>query len=95
MSYQLTLEPNLLEQELKKLIIQETEKDGFSFEEITDDEPLFGDQSRIQLDSLDALQIVVALQAHFKVRLQGDRMVRKYMMNVRDLAVFIREQHAK
>ncbi len=95
MSYQLTLEPNLLEQELKKLIIQETEKDGFSFEEITDDEPLFGDQSRIQLDSLDALQIVVALQAHFKVRLQGDRMVRKYMMNVRDLAAFIREQHAK
>lgn len=94
MSYQLTLEPNLLEQELKKLIIQETEKDGFSFEEITDDEPLFGDQSRIQLDSLDALQIVVALQAHFKVRLQGDRMVRKYMMNVRDLAAFIR-QHAK
>ena len=94
MSYQFTLEPNLLEQELKKLIIQETEKDGFSFEEITDDEPLFGDQSRIQLDSLDALQIVVALQAHFKVRLQGDRMVRKYMMNVRDLATFIR-QHAK
>lgn len=94
MSYQFTLEPNLLEQELKKLIIQETEKDGFSFEEITDDEPLFGDQSRIQLDSLDALQIVVALQAHFKVRLQGDRMVRKYMMNVRDLAAFIR-QHAK
>ena len=40
MSYQFTLEPNLLEQELKKLIIQETEKDGFSFEEITDDEPL-------------------------------------------------------
>ena len=94
MSYQFTLEPNLLEQELKKLIIQETEKDGFSFEDITDDEPLFGDQSRIQLDSLDALQIVVALQAHFKVRLQGDRMVRKYMMNVRDLAAFIR-QHAK
>ena len=94
MSYQFTLEPNLLEQELKKLIIQETEKDGFSFEEITDDEPLFGDQSRIQLDSLDALQIVVALQAHFKVRLQGDRMVRKYMMNLRDLAAFIR-QHAK
>ena len=95
MSYQFTLEPNLLEQELKKLIIQETEKDGFLSEEITDDEPLFGDQSRIQLDSLDALQIVVALQAYFKVRLQGDRMVRKYMMNVRDLAAFIREQHAK
>ena len=95
MSYQFTLEPEKLEFELKKLIIQETEKDEFSPEDLRDDEYLFGDQSRIQLDSLDALQIVVALQAHFQVRLQGDRMVRKHMLNVRDLAAFIREQHAR
>jgi len=71
------------------------EKDEFDPAEISDDESLFGEQSRIQLDSLDALQVVVALQAHFGVRLQGDRMVRKHMMNVRDLAAFIREQHSK
>ena len=40
-------------------------------------------------------ETVVALQAHFGVRLQGDRMVRKHMMNIRDLAAFIREQHQK
>ena len=51
--------------------MQETEKDEFDPAEISDDEWLFGDQSRIQLDSLDALQVVVALQAHFGVRLQG------------------------
>ena len=87
MSYIFTLEPQILEQQLKKLIIQETE--------IDDHEPLFGQNSRIQLDSLDALQIVVALQAHFKVRLQGDRMVRKHMMNIADLANFIRHEHTK
>ena len=95
MAYLFTLEYLALEQELKKLIIQETEKDEFDPTEISDEEPLFGEQSGIQLDSLDALQIVVALQAHFGVRLQGDRMVRKHMMNVRDLAAFIREQHQK
>lgn len=89
--YQFTLEPESLELELKKLIINESEKDDFEPEDITDNEPLFGDQSRIQLDSLDALQIVVALQAHFNVRLQGDRMVRKHMMCVKDLAKFVRE----
>ena len=73
MAYLFTLEYPALEQELKKLIIQETEKDEFDPTEISDEEPLFGEQSRIQLDSLDALQIVVALQAHFGVRLQGDR----------------------
>ena len=52
-------------------------------------------KSRIQLDSLDALQIVVALQAHFNVRLQGDRMVRKHMMCVKDLAAFVRTEHQK
>ena len=95
MAYLFTLEHPALEQELKKLVIQETEKDEFDPTEISDEEPLFGEHSRIQLDSLDALQIVVALQAHFGVRLQGDRMVRKHMMNVRDLAAFIREQHQK
>ncbi|BFU61691.1 acyl carrier protein [Rodentibacter abscessus] len=93
MTYIFTLEPQLLELELKKLIVQESEKEDFEPEEILDDEPLFGGQSRIQLDSLDALQIAVALQAHFKVRLQGDRMVRKHMMNVADLAKFIRAEH--
>ena len=65
MAYLFTLESPALEQELKKLIIQETEKDEFDPMEISDDEWLFGEQSRIQLDSLDALQVVVALQAHF------------------------------
>jgi acyl-carrier protein len=95
MAYIFTLEAPTLELELKKLIVQETEKDELDPTEISDDEWLFGEQSRIQLDSLDALQIVVALQAHFGVRLQGDRMVRKHMMNIRDLAAFIREQHSK
>ena len=95
MSYIFTLEKPALEQELKKLIVQETEKEELSADDISDDEWLFGEQSKIQLDSLDALQIVVALQAHFKVRLQGDRMVRKHMMNVQDLAEFIRAEHQK
>ena len=88
MKYQFTLEPGLLESELKKLIVLETE-------DILADELLFGGKSRIQLDSLDALQIVVALQAHFNVRLQGDRMVRKHMMCVKDLAAFVRTEHQK
>ncbi|URL02223.1 phosphopantetheine-binding protein [Avibacterium sp. 20-126] len=94
MSYIFTLSQPELEQQLKNLIVQETDKMDIDPSAISDDEPLFGEQSRIQLDSLDALQIAVALQAHFKVRLNGDRMVRKHMMNIRDLAHFIRHQHS-
>ena len=94
MPYTFTLAPEALETELKKLILQEADKtDVIDLPDFSDDLMLFGDDSPVGLDSLDALQISVALQQHFAVRLQGDRMVRKHMMNVRDLAVFIREQH--
>ena len=83
-----------LEQALKSLIVRETEKqDDVNMAAFADDSPLFGPESQVGLDSLDALQITVALQARYGVRLNGDRMVRKHMMNVRDLAAFIREQH--
>ncbi len=82
-----------LEQALKALIVRETEKqDDVDMAAFADDTPLFGEASPVGLDSLDALQITVALQARYGVRLNGDRMVRKHMMNVRDLAAFIREQ---
>lgn len=93
MKYEFTLAEEKLELELKKLIVQETEKDEFDPMDIDNNEWLFGEKSRIQLDSLDALQIVVALQAHFGVRLNGDRMVRKHMMCINDLAKFIRASH--
>lgn len=94
MPYTFTLSPEVLETELKKLILQEADKtDVIDLPDFSDDLMLFGDASPIGLDSLDALQISVALQQHFAVRLQGDRMVRKHMMCVRDLAAFVRAEH--
>ena len=94
MPYTFTLAPDALETELKKLILQEADKtDVIDLPDFSDDLMLFGDDSPVGLDSLDALQISVALQQHFAVRLQGDRMVRKHMMCVRDLAAFVRAEH--
>ena len=94
MPYAFTLAPEALETELKKLILQEADKtDVIDLPDFSDDLMLFGDDSPVGLDSLDALQISVALQQHFAVRLQGDRMVRKHMMCVRDLAAFVRAEH--
>ena len=94
MPYTFTLAPEALETELKKLILQAADKtDVIDLPDFSDDLMLFGDDSPVGLDSLDALQISVALQQHFAVRLQGDRMVRKHMMCVRDLAAFVRAEH--
>lgn len=81
---------------LKQLIITESEKeDILTPEELTDNEPLFGPTSRLNLDSLDALQISVALKEQFGVRLQGDREVRKHMVTVSKLNKYILEQTKK
>lgn len=85
-----------LEEQLKALILTEADKEELlELPDFQDDEPLFGDNSRIGLDSLDALQISVALQQQFGVRLSGDRAVRQHMMCVRDLAAFVRAEQAK
>lgn len=94
MSYTFTLAPEALETELKKLILETSGKaDEIALADFADDAVLFGDGSPVCLDSLDALQIAVALQQYFQVRLQGDRMVRKHMTTVRDLAAFVRSEH--
>ncbi|OCF95473.1 acyl carrier protein [Gilliamella sp. wkB308] len=81
---------------LKQLIITESEKeDILTPEELTDNEPLFGPSSRLNLDSLDALQISVALKEQFGVRLQGDREVRKHMVTVSKLNKYVLEQIKK
>lgn len=88
-----TSAPDELERELTRLILEESQKiDDIDPASVRDDEMLFGEQSRIGLDSLDALQISVALKKRYGVRLQGDRAVRQHMMNVRDLAAFVRRE---
>lgn len=95
MSDTLSTQPGELELALKHLILEESQKiDDIDPASVGDDEMLFGEDSRIGLDSLDALQISVALRKHYGVRLQGDRAVRQHMMNVRDLAAFVRQERS-
>lgn len=83
-----------LEHELKTLIIQETEKNHLNPECWADDAIMFGADSPIDLDSLDALQISLAIQARYGVRLAGDRQIRQHMGRICDLAAYIRSQQA-
>lgn len=87
---------NTLEHQLKSLILQECDRlDNLSADEITDDEPLFGEESRISLDSLDAVQIAVAIQSQFGVRLSSGAKARRHLQNIASLAAFIRKEQGK
>jgi acyl carrier protein len=60
-----------LKSEIKRLLIEALDLRGRSESEIDDDAPLFGDG--LKLDSLDALQLAVALEERFGFQIpEGD-----------------------
>ena len=79
--------PTLLA-ELKQLIVAACDKD-VDPATITDDEPLFGPEAPLALDSLDALQVSMALQKRFGVRLVDSKETRRILTNVSSLATFL------
>lgn len=80
-----------LKEELKVLIIEECDKDCEP-EEISDDEVLFGSDSNLQLDSLDALQISLALNKKYELNVTDSKKLRSIMVSINTLADFIESQ---
>lgn len=79
---------------LKTMIIEECEKENIRPEEVADDVQLFSDGCILDLDSLDALQISVALQNQFGARLPDTKSFRRHVTTINDLADFIQPGQA-
>jgi acyl carrier protein len=57
---------------------------------LRDDEPWFGDDSRLGLDSLDALQISMAIQKKYGVRMADSKETRRALVSLHALAEHLR-----
>ena len=79
-----------LKQQIKDLIITSLELEDITSDKIKDDEPIFGDG--LGLDSIDALELGVALKKRFGVTFSEDR---KHFASVNALAAFITSEQAK
>ena len=80
-----------LEQQIKNLIINSLELEYISADDIADEEPLFGDG--LGLDSIDALEIGMALKKEFNLTLSKDKEAnKKYFYSVKTIADFVRTQ---
>ena len=74
---------------LKTLIIATLNLDGVRPEEIPDDEPLIG-SPRFGLDSIDALELVLALEKEFGVKIGSSEESRRALGSVNTLAAYLR-----
>jgi acyl carrier protein len=77
---------------LKQMIIEECEKEEIIPEEVGDDVQLFSEESGLELDSLDALQISMGLQNHFNVRLPDSKAFRQHVTTINALADYVQPE---
>jgi acyl carrier protein len=78
----------LLEEEVKKVIIEVLQLEDIEPADIDADAPLFGDG--LGLDSIDALELGVALQKRYGITLSADsEETRRYFASVKALSAMI------
>lgn len=76
-----------LKRALKALVVEELDLRDRAAEDIDDDAPLFGEG--LGLDSLDALQLVMAIEERFGVRIPEGDGARVAFASIEALASFV------
>lgn len=80
-----------LKMDLKRLIVEECDIQ-IDPGEIGDDDPLFGRDTRLGLDSIDALQISIAIQNKFNMLITDSKQMRRVMKSMNTFADFIQPE---
>ena len=80
-----------LKMDLKRLIVEECDI-TIDPGEISDDDPLFGRDTRLGLDSIDALQISIAIQNKFNMIITDSKQMRRVMKSMNTFADFIQPE---
>lgn len=84
-----------LETQIKQMIIDSLGLEDISTADIATDAPLFGDEG-LGLDSVDALELGLAVQKTFGFQLDGKKdQLRNHFASVQTLADFVRSRQVE
>jgi acyl carrier protein len=75
---------------LRRMIIESLKLEDLDPAEIQEDEPLFGEG--LGLDSLDALELVVAIEKHFEVIIENEDQGKEAFVSLAALARYIQRE---
>jgi len=82
-----------LNRDIKQLIIDALGLEDITVQDIDDQQTLFGEG--LGLDSVDALELGLALQKHFGIKIDADaKDTRSHFSNVASLAAFVTARQA-
>jgi acyl carrier protein len=80
-----------LKNEIKTLIIENCELD-IDVNDIDDNLPLFERKSELELDSIDALQISIAIQNTYGIAIRDSKEMRRVMQSINTFADFLQPE---
>ncbi len=75
---------------LKKMIIDSLQLEDVTVDDIKDDAPLFG--NGLGLDSIDALELVVALEKEFGIVIADEEVGKKIFVSITTLTDFVAKE---
>lgn len=77
-----------IKEDIKNLIIESLALEEITPDDIKDDEPLFNEG--LGLDSIDALELGMAIKRKYNISMEGDKEVnKKYFYSVNTLSEFV------
>jgi len=74
-----------LKMRIKTIIVDNCDL-GIEISDIDDDDPLFESTSKLALDSIDALQISIAIQNTFGIAIRDSKQMRRVMKSINSFA---------
>ena len=82
-------------QDLKCIIMDECDKAENLIDSVDLGEPIVGEETRLALDSLDILQLSVAIHRKYGIRIERNPETRKVFLSIRALGQYIVENYKK
>ncbi len=84
-----------LKTEIKQLIIDCLKIPDITPEDIDNSTPLFSPENALQLDSIDSLEIIIALQQKYNVRIDDQNLARSILDSINSIADFVEKERQK
>jgi acyl carrier protein len=78
-----------LKLQIKQMIVETLNLNDINPVEILDNKPLFTGENIITLDSIDGIELIMAIQRIFQVRLDDQNVARNILITVDSMAEFI------
>jgi acyl carrier protein len=82
-------EVTLLKTEIKELIIQTLNIKNIQAEQVPDSVPLFSPENILNLDSIDGIELVMAIQEKYLVRIADQNVARNVLESIDSISEFV------